>query len=141
MSSTNVNFNVTSNRCLNCHLVLPVYYYALVKHKNDLVVIKAVDTTRNIEHGKVHLGWARRACDCRHAVEAKCRENSENGFVLVPVTGVNCTATVSDGAEEEVLGRGLGGEILGLVLWLCVVVIVGVLFVCFKIMQSHYKTV
>lgn len=39
-----VKFNVTSNRCLNCHLVLSVSYYALAKHKNDLVAIKAVDT-------------------------------------------------------------------------------------------------
>lgn len=48
----NVKFNVTSNRCLNCHLVLSVSYYALAKHKNDLVAIKAVDMMRNIEHEK-----------------------------------------------------------------------------------------
>lgn len=48
----NVKFNVTSNRCLNCHLVLSVSFSALAKHKNDLVAIKAADMMRNIEHGK-----------------------------------------------------------------------------------------
>lgn len=65
---------------------------------------------RNIDHGKVHLGWACGACDCRQSVEEKCREKSEHAFVAVPVTGMNCTAAVSQGADEEVLGEDWGRE-------------------------------
>lgn len=52
LSAANVKFNVTSNRCLNCRLVLSVSYCALVKHTNDSVRIKAVDMMRNVERGK-----------------------------------------------------------------------------------------
>lgn len=58
------------------------------------------------------MDWACRAHDCRHLVEVKCIENSENRFLLVPPPTINCIATVNDEADEEILARRLGGEII-----------------------------
>lgn len=57
LSFMNVKPNVTSNRCLNCHLGLSVSYCAWANHNNDLVTIMTVDMVRHSEkRSKIEIG-------------------------------------------------------------------------------------